>query len=162
MGQPAFPVSGRTAHVRYAVKKGQGKAAAGLSRFMTHRPPGGSAIRVGMCEIEAVATVTAAMPCGVLFTYFLSPPNPFNALAHRVAAPITNNYRYKLDKAKVARVGESPYKKDRRVMSFQRRDFGRHHEGDQARFHRRRGRGGGRSDGDRQCGKEGGAGDGPA
>ena len=81
-------------------------------------------IRVGTGEIEAVAVVTPAVRRGVLFSYFLSPPNPFNALAHRVADPIANNYRYKLAKAKVARVGESPYKKDRRFMSFQRRDFG--------------------------------------
>ena len=80
-------------------------------------------IRIGKGEIEAVAVVTPAVRRGVLFSYFLSPPNPFNALAPRVADPITNNYRYKLAKAKVARVGESPYKKDRRFMSFQRRDF---------------------------------------
>jgi len=67
--------------------------------------------------------VTPAVPRGLLFTYFLFPPNPFNALAHRVADPITNNYRYKLAKAKLARVRESPYKTDRRFMSFQRRDF---------------------------------------
>lgn len=81
-------------------------------------------IRIGTGEIEAVAVVTPAVRRGVLFSYFLSPPNPFNALAHRVADLIANNYRYKLAKAKVARVGESPYKKDRRFMSFQRRDFG--------------------------------------
>lgn len=80
-------------------------------------------IRVGRGEIEAIAMVTTAVPPGVLFTYFLFPPNPFNALAHRVVDPITNNYRYKLAKAKVTRLGESPYKKDRRFMSFQRRDF---------------------------------------
>ena len=80
-------------------------------------------VRIGKGEIEAIAMVTPAVPPGVLFTYFLFPPNPFNALAHRVADPITNNYRYKLAKAKVARVGESPYKKDTRFMTFQRRDF---------------------------------------
>lgn len=80
-------------------------------------------VRIGKGEIEAIAMVTPAVPPGVLFTYFLFPPNPFNALAHRVADPITNNYRYKLAKAKVARVGESPYKKDTRFLTFQRRDF---------------------------------------
>jgi len=80
-------------------------------------------IRIGKGEIEAIAMVTPAVPAGVLFTYFLFPPNPFNALSHRVADPITNNYRYKLAKATVARVGESPYKKDRRFLTFQRRDF---------------------------------------
>ena len=80
-------------------------------------------IRIGKGEIEAIAMVTPAVPPTVLFTYFLFPPNPYNALAHRVPDPITNNYRYKLAKAKLTRVGESPYKKDRRFMTFQRRDF---------------------------------------
>ena len=80
-------------------------------------------IRIGRGEIEAVAMVTPAVPPAVLFTYFLFPPNPYNALAHRVGDPITNNYRYKLAKAKLARVGESPYKTDPRFMTFQRRDF---------------------------------------
>jgi arsenite oxidase large subunit len=80
-------------------------------------------IRVGRGEIEAIAMVTPAVMRGLLFTYFLTPPNPFNALAHRVVDPITNNYRYKLATAKLARVGESPYKKDRRFLTFQRRDF---------------------------------------
>jgi len=64
-----------------------------------------------------------AVPPGLLFAYFLFPPNPFNALSHRVAEPITNNYRYKLAKARLQRIGESPYKHDRRFPSFQRRDF---------------------------------------
>jgi arsenite oxidase large subunit len=80
-------------------------------------------IRIGTGQIEAVAMVTPAVAPGVLFTYFLFPPNPFNALAHRVVDPITNNYRYKLAKAKLVRVGESPYKRDPRFMTFQRRDF---------------------------------------
>lgn len=80
-------------------------------------------IRIGKGQIEGVAMVTAAVPPGVLFTYFLYPDNPFNALAHRVVDPITNNYRYKLAKAKMIRIGESPYKKNRRFMTFQRRDF---------------------------------------
>ena len=80
-------------------------------------------IRVGRGQIEGVAMVTPAVPPGLLFTYFLMPPNPFNALAHRVADPITNNYRYKLAKAKITRLGESPYKRDPRFMTFQRRDF---------------------------------------
>lgn len=80
-------------------------------------------IRVGKGEVEAVAMVTPAVARGLLFGYFLLPPNPFNALAHRVPDPTTGNYRYKLGKAKLARVDESPYKRDRRFLSFQRRDF---------------------------------------
>ncbi len=81
-------------------------------------------IRVGVGEIEAVAMVTPAVPRGTLYTYFLYPNNPFNTLAHRVPDPITNNYRYKLGKAKLTRLGESPYKSDPRFMTFQRRDIG--------------------------------------
>jgi hypothetical protein len=80
-------------------------------------------IRIGKGQIEAVAMVTPAVPPGVLFTYFLVPGQPFNALAHRVVDPITNNYRYKLAKATITRIGESPYKADPRFMTFQRRDF---------------------------------------
>lgn len=80
-------------------------------------------IRIGHGQIEAVAMVTPAVMRGVLFTYFLFPSNPFNALSHRVPDPITNNYRYKLAKATVARLGTSPYKSDPRFMSFQRRDY---------------------------------------
>lgn len=69
----------------------------------------------------AVKHLRASVPPRI--TYFLFPPNPFNALAHRVAGPIANNFRTKLAKAKVARVGESPYKTDRRFLTFQRRDF---------------------------------------
>lgn len=79
-------------------------------------------IRIGKGAVEAVALVTPAVARGVLFGYFLLPPNPFNALAHRVPDPITGNYRYKLGKAKLARTGESPYKADRRFLSFHRRD----------------------------------------
>lgn len=80
-------------------------------------------IRIGHGELEAVAMLTTAVPRGVLFTYFLLPGSTFNSLAHRVPDPITNNYRYKLAKAKITRVGESPYKTDPCFLSFQPRDF---------------------------------------
>jgi arsenite oxidase large subunit len=80
-------------------------------------------IRIGSGELEAVAIVTPAVARGILFTYFLFPGSAYNSLAHRVPDPITNNYRYKLGKAVLSRVGESPYKRDPRFMSFQRRDL---------------------------------------
>ena len=43
----------------------------------------------------------------MLFIYFLFPPNPFNKLA----------------RAKLAHIGELPYKKDRRFQTFPQRDF---------------------------------------
>ncbi len=80
-------------------------------------------IRIGRGEIEAIAMLTPAVSRNLLFTYFLFTKNPFNALAHRVPDPITNNYRYKLAKAKIERLGGSPYKTDPRFLTFQRRDF---------------------------------------
>lgn len=81
-------------------------------------------IRVGNGALEAVAIVTPAVAKGVLFTYFLFPGSAYNSLSHRVPDPITNNYRYKLGKAVLSRIGESPYKRDPSFMSFQRRDLG--------------------------------------
>lgn len=80
-------------------------------------------IRIGHGQLEAVAMLTTAVPRGVLFTYFLLPGSTFNSLAHRVPDPITNNYRYKLAKAKVTRLGESPYKSNPQFLSFKQRDF---------------------------------------
>ncbi len=79
-------------------------------------------IRIGYGEIKAVAIVTDAVPPGLLFTYFLHPGNPANSLVHRVPDPITNRYRFKLGKGKIERVGESPFKRDFRFMSFKPRD----------------------------------------
>jgi arsenite oxidase large subunit len=59
----------------------------------------------------------------VLFTYFLFPDSSFNSLAHRVPDPITNNYRYKLAKAKIFHLGDSPYKSNPHFLSFKPRDF---------------------------------------
>jgi len=80
-------------------------------------------IRIGHGELEAVAMLTTAVPRGVLFTYFLLPGSTFNSLAHRVPDPITNNYRYKLAKARITRLGESLFKTDPRFLSFKPRDF---------------------------------------
>ncbi len=81
-------------------------------------------IRTGSGRVEGVAMVTPAVAPGVLFTYFLRPGNPANSLVHRVPDPISNRYRFKLGKAFVKNLGPSPYKHDRRFMSFQRRDIG--------------------------------------
>ena len=78
-------------------------------------------IRRGHGELEAVAMLTTAVQRGVLFTYFLFPGNTFNSLSHRVPDPITNNYRYKLAKGRLQRLGESPYKTNTAFMSFRER-----------------------------------------
>ncbi|MCP4419503.1 MAG: arsenate reductase (azurin) large subunit [Chloroflexi bacterium] len=78
-------------------------------------------IRQGHGEIVAVAMVTPDVKLGVFFTYFLFPANPSNSLVHRVPDPITNRYRFKLGKAQVKKIGESPYKNSFNRMTFKRR-----------------------------------------
>lgn len=80
-------------------------------------------IRTGKGDAKAIAIVTEAVPPGVLFTNFLHPSSPANSLVHRVPDPITNRYRFKLGKAKIERLGASPYKNDPRFMSFMPRDI---------------------------------------
>ena len=79
-------------------------------------------IRIGSGEARAVAIVTEAVAPGLLFTNFLWPSSPANSLVHRVPDPITNRYRFKLGKAQIERLGESPFKHDARFMSFKPRD----------------------------------------
>ncbi len=78
-------------------------------------------IRTGSGDVRAVAIVTDAVQPGLLFANFLWPSSPANSLVHRVPDPITNRYRFKLGKAKIERVGESPFKNDSRFMSFKPR-----------------------------------------
>ncbi|MGH7307286.1 MAG: hypothetical protein ACREK6_01175 [Candidatus Rokuibacteriota bacterium] len=52
------------------------------------------------------------------FAYFGFPGNPANAVVPRVPDPVTNRYRFKLGKGRVARLGESPYKRSLTTMSF--------------------------------------------
>ncbi len=75
-------------------------------------------IRIGQGEVKGVAIVTDAVRPGVLWTNALLPGAPANSLVHRVPDPITNRYRFKLAKATIRKLGESPYKRDLRRMSF--------------------------------------------
>lgn len=75
-------------------------------------------IRKGKGSFKAVAIVTDGVRPGVAFTNFLWPAEPGNAINHRVPDPITNQYRYKLAKAKVRKLGESPYKRSLETMTF--------------------------------------------
>ena len=79
-------------------------------------------IKTGSADVRAVAIVTEAVPEGLLFTNFLHPSSPANALVHRVPDPITNRYRFKLGKGQIERIGESEYKTDPRYMSFKPRN----------------------------------------
>ncbi len=78
-------------------------------------------IRTGRGEVRAVAIVTEDVLPNVLFTNFLHPSSPANSLVHRVPDPITNRYRFKLGKAQIERVGDSPYKESFEEMSFKPR-----------------------------------------
>jgi arsenite oxidase large subunit len=78
-------------------------------------------IRTGSGDVRAVAIVSADVKKGVLFTNFLHPESPANSLAHRVQDSITNANRFKLGKAFIEKVGESPYKNSFAEMTFKER-----------------------------------------
>ena len=71
----------------------------------------------------AVAIVTPAIKKGVGFMDFLHTRQPANALTGRVVDQISGNYNYKMGVGQVRRLGESPYKRQYRSMSFARRDI---------------------------------------
>ena len=78
-------------------------------------------IRQGEGDVRAVAIVSEDVKQGVIFANFLHPSSPANSLVHRVPDPITNRYRFKLGKAQIERIGESPYKNSFEEMSFKPR-----------------------------------------
>jgi arsenite oxidase large subunit len=78
-------------------------------------------IRQGQGDVRAVAIVSEDVKQGVIFANFLHPSSPANSLVHRVPDPITNRYRFKLGKAQLERIGESPYKNSFEEMSFKPR-----------------------------------------
>ncbi|MBI3977882.1 MAG: arsenate reductase (azurin) large subunit [Chloroflexi bacterium] len=78
-------------------------------------------IRQGRGDVTAVAIISDDVAPGVLFTNFLHPSSPTNSLVHRVPDPITNVYRYKLGKAQIEKIGESPYKHTFDEMTFKPR-----------------------------------------
>ena len=78
-------------------------------------------IRQGGGDVRAVAIVSEDVKQGVIFANFLHPSSPANSLVHRVPDPITNRYRFKLGKAQIERIGESPYKYSFEEMSFKSR-----------------------------------------
>lgn len=80
-------------------------------------------IKLTKASITAVAIVTPAVKKGVCFMYFLTPTQPSNSLVGSVPDPLTNQYRYKVGSGRVKKIGESPYKRDMRTMTFKRRDI---------------------------------------
>ena len=75
-------------------------------------------IRYTKASFQAVAIVTDGVKKGVAYANFLWPGSPANAIVPRVVDPFTNNYRYKLGKGRVRKIGESPFKRDLSAMSF--------------------------------------------
>ncbi|MBI4641398.1 MAG: molybdopterin-dependent oxidoreductase, partial [Candidatus Tectomicrobia bacterium] len=81
-------------------------------------------IKMESGQFTAVAIVTPAIKKGVVYTNFLDKRQPLNSLTPRVPDPLSQNYRYKIARGKVRKIGESPYKRDLSQMSFKRRDIG--------------------------------------
>ncbi|MBC58352.1 MAG: arsenate reductase (azurin) large subunit [Confluentimicrobium sp.] len=80
-------------------------------------------IELTRASITAVAIVTPAVKENMGYMDFLHTAQPANALSGRVVDWISGNYNYKMGVGQVRRMGESPYKKQFRSMSFARRDI---------------------------------------
>ena len=52
---------------------------------------------------------------------FNFPGAPANSVCHAVPDPVTNNYRYKLGRGRLSKVGESPFKNSFTSMSLKPR-----------------------------------------
>ena len=69
----------------------------------------------------AVAIVSDEVRPGVAKANFNVPGSPANAVVSAVPDPVTNNYRYKLGRGVLTRLGESPYKHSFTAMSLKPR-----------------------------------------
>lgn len=78
-------------------------------------------IRTTEGRFVAVAMVSEAVRPGVAMANFLMPHSPANAVVSAVPDPVTNNYRYKLGRGVLRRIGESPYKHSLTHMTFKPR-----------------------------------------
>ncbi len=67
-------------------------------------------IEVTQGQFEAIAVVSDEIRQGVAKANFNFPGAPANAVCHAVPDPITNNYRYKLGRGVLVRLGESALK----------------------------------------------------
>jgi arsenite oxidase large subunit len=80
-------------------------------------------IQVSEGFFTAVAVVSDEMREGVAMANFNVPGSPANTVVHAVPDPVTNNYRYKLGRGTLTRVGESPYKHAFTSMSLKPRNI---------------------------------------
>jgi arsenite oxidase large subunit len=80
-------------------------------------------IELSEAAVTAVAVVTDNVKKGVLYSNMLDIRQPTNALQGRVVDSISGNYNYKMGVARIKKLGESPYKKEFRSMSFAPRNI---------------------------------------
>jgi arsenite oxidase large subunit len=74
-------------------------------------------------QFVAVAIVSDEIREGVAKANFNFPGAPANSVCHAVPDPVTNNYRYKLGRGVLTKVGESPYKHSFTSMSLKPRNI---------------------------------------
>jgi arsenite oxidase large subunit len=80
-------------------------------------------VELSRAAVTGVAMVTRHIKKGVMYMDFLHPAQPANALEGRIVDWISGNYNFKMGVAKVKKIGESPYKRSFRSMSFAPRDI---------------------------------------
>ena len=80
-------------------------------------------IELSKAAVTAIAMVTPAVKKGVLYANMIDLKQPSNSLSARVVDNVTGNYRFKMGVAKIRRMGDSPYKKQFRSMSFAPRNI---------------------------------------
>ncbi|MBI3148412.1 MAG: molybdopterin-dependent oxidoreductase [Betaproteobacteria bacterium] len=78
-------------------------------------------IKVTQGDFEAVAILDPGMRQGVAKAGFNHPAGPANAVCHAVPDPLTNNYRYKLGRGRVERLGVSEFVEDLQGVSLKAR-----------------------------------------
>lgn len=78
-------------------------------------------IRVTVGQFRAVAIVSDEMRPGVAKATFNNPQAMANSVCHAVPDPVSGNYRYKLGRGVLRRLGDSPYKNDFTRMSLKPR-----------------------------------------
>ncbi|MBI1906527.1 MAG: arsenate reductase (azurin) large subunit [Rhodocyclales bacterium] len=74
-------------------------------------------------SFKAVALVSDEIREGVAKAGFNDPRSQGNAVVHAVPDPVTNNYRYKLGRGTLKKIGESEYKQSFVEMSFKPRNI---------------------------------------
>jgi arsenite oxidase large subunit len=78
-------------------------------------------IKITDGQFVSVAIVSDEIREGVAMANFNFPGSPANSVVHAVPDPVTNNYRYKLGRGVLTKVGESPYKHSFTSMSLKPR-----------------------------------------